>query len=417
LNNQNREEFKVKELSSRAAIFGLLATVLFSSGCADPRPGSVSVEPTPTPTSQVARQACSAIRSEIPGLNQWIKDVQSALEDIPDISGLSQSERVVANRLLQLHYQFLPEIKDAILERAPDIRQQGPGCIQSFDDLIDADRGIPLTAVQILMCSLNERINVAFANAACPSISASFNVANVVRGPLTMSEQSFLDPSSEFLQNLRPWQIPSDDDSAYESYLSRSEATACELWSGSFEVDSSSLVSLLENLNYVVYKDVLPADPVTAQPIPQELLTQTTQTFYYGTPKQIAKESDAIIEVFRFSAIGPMGSMRNIFGSDEELSSLGLDKICAQVNSVVDVVGRAGTDKYVPGSLGDGYLAKAYEGFTLCPQGTFGSDVVACTATRFFGMLPKLVEEWSKLHEAYRDLSSFVMISEHGSLP
>ncbi len=396
----------------------IVALVLVASGCANAGSVSPSESPSPSTASRAAWIACGNIKDEIPGLRNWITQVNGALKGI-DLSGQDQSERIVANTLLVLHYDFYPEIENAIMERAPDIRQQGRGCIESFDQILSANRGIPIAAVQILTCSLNPRLTpVVWANESCYEPFAPMNVSNaVVSNPLERSEIEFDDPTSAYLQSLRPWEPPNDDSSAYERYLSGSEVDTCALWSFADDVDAKFLVSLLEQLNYLVYRSIPPSAPGATSPIPAAELTPTTRTLYYGTDEERQEYEDAILSNFRFAAVAPLGAPRTILGSEPKLQSLDLNTICAGVNERVDVIGRASDDKLVPGSAGDGLIARAYEGYTLCPSGKFGSDTDACFAKRFFGIIPLLIAEWEALHTARGELSSFIMVSEHGVLP
>ena len=395
----------------------IVVLVLVASGCTNSGSVSPSESPSPSTASRAAWIACGNIKDEIPGLRNWITQVNDALKGI-DLSGLDQSERIVANTLLVLHYDFYPEIQNAVIERAPDIRQQGRGCIESFDQILSANRGIEIAAVQILTCSLNQRLKPVWANESCNDILGPMNVSNaVVSNPLERSEIEFDDPTSAYLQSLRPWEPPNDDSSAYERFLSGSEADICALWSFADAVDAGVLVSLLEEWNHLLYGSIPPSAPGATSPIPAAQLTPTTRTLYYGTDKERKEYKDAILSNFRFAAVAPLGAPRTILGSEPKLQSLDLNTICAGVNERVDIIGRASDDKVVPGSAGDGLIARAYEGYTLCPSGKFGSDTDACAAKRFFGIIPLLIAEWKELHVAFGKLSSFIMISEHGVLP
>ena len=396
----------------------IVALVLVASGCANSGSVSPSESPSPSTASRAAWIACGNIKDEIPGLRNWIAQVNTALAGVSIFSGEDQSERIVANSLLVLHYDFYPEIENAIMERAPDIRQQGRGCIESFDRILSANRGIPIAAVQILACSLNQRLQADWANDSCNEGTAPINVSSaVVSNPLDGSELEFDDPTSAYLQSLRPWESPSDDSSAYERYLLNSEVGACELWSFAGDVDAGFLVSLLEQWNYLLYGSIPPSAPGATSPIPAAELTPATRTLYYGTDEERQEYLDAILSNFRFAAVAPLGAPRTILGSEPKLQSLDLNTICAGVNERVDVIGRASDDKLVPGSAGDGLIARAYEGYTLCPSGKFGSDTDACAAKRFFGIIPLLITEWEELHVAFGELSSFIMVSEHDLLP
>ena len=396
----------------------VVALILVASGCANSGLSNPTESPSPSIESTAAWIACGEIKDEIVGLREWISKVNKALDGVPEMSGLDQRERSAANNLLVLHYSFYPEIKDGIMSRAPDIRQQGRGCIESFDQILSAYRGIPIAAAQILACSLNEGIKAVFANQSCGDLFASWNMANaVVRTPLKDSEREFSDPTSVYLQSLRPWMPPTDASSAYERYLSGSEAETCEGWAGAFQVDARVLVSVLENLNNDVYPNNPPIGWNATSPIPAADLTSTTRDLYYGTDKKRQETLEAIFSNFSFAATAPLGAPRTIIGSDPKLQSLNLNVVCAKVNERVDVIGRAADDQIVPGSAGDGLIAKAFEGITLCKSGKFGSDTDACLATRFFGVIPILMSEWQKLHTSFSELSWFIMVSEHGVLP
>jgi len=403
--------------TKRAVCAAVAALALIISGCGNA--GSVSQTPSPSASeaSRAAWIACGQIKDEIPGLRDWIAQVETSLKGVSDLSGLDQSERIAANNLLVLHYKFSPEIMDAIMERAPDIRQQGPGCIESFDQILSANRGIPVAAVQILACSMNQRLKPVWANESCSDVFAPINVANaVVSIQLERSQDEFDDPTSTFLQSLRPWEPPTDESSAYERYLSGSEIETCAGWSGAVEVEARVLVSLLEEWNHLLYSTILPSASGSSSPLTEDQLTPTTRTLYYGTEKERKEYKEAIVSNFGFAAVAPIGAPRTILGSEPKLQSLNLNTICANVNASVDTIGRAADDKIVPGSAGDGLIARAYEGYTLCPSGQFGSDTDACAAKRFFGIIPLLIAEWQNLHKAFENLSSFIMISEHGLL-
>jgi hypothetical protein len=345
-------------------------------------------------------------------------NVNKALDGIPVLSGLEQYERIAANNLMVLHYEFYPEIWDSIMERAPDIRQQGRGCIESFDQILSAYRGIPVAAVQILTCSLNQGMKAVWANESCSDINASWNVANnAVRAPLKSSEGDFEDPTSEFLQSLRPWQRPAENASSYDSYLLGSEAETCETWAGVFDIDARVLISLLEEINNAVYPDILPTAPGASGPLPESELTTTTRTLYYGSSKEKKDYKDAIFQNLGTAAVAPILPPRTFMSTEPKVQSLELDRICNKVNSKVDIIGRASGDKLVPGSAGDGLIARAYEGYALCGSGQFGSDIDACVAKRFFGVIPSLISEWRELRVAVSELSWFILIAENGVLP
>lgn len=400
----------------KAVVFALIAFV--SASCANSASTLPSELPSPSVTSRAAVQACNKIKSEIPGLRVWMLDVNNALDDIPVLSGLEQYERIAANNLLVLHYEFYPEMWDAIMERAPDIRQQGRGCIESFDQILNAYRGIPVAAVQILTCSLNQGMKAVWANESCFDINASWNVANnSVRALLKSSEDDFEDPTSEFLQSLRPWQPPADSASSYESYLLGSEAETCETWAGVYDIDARVLISLLEQINNAVYPDILPTAPGASTPLPENALTTTTRTLYYGSSKKQKDYKDAIFQNFGTAAVAPLLPPRTFMSTEPKVQSLELDKICNNVNAKVDKIGRAAGDKLVPGSAGDGLIARAYEGYAFCGSGKFGSDIDACFAKRLFGVIPLLINEWQELRVAVGELSWFIMIAENGVLP
>jgi hypothetical protein len=346
--------------------------------------------------------ACHAILSETPGYLPWIQRANALVPaNTSEFSGVAFSERLKGYQLLKLQTDFT-DLKDALLSRGADIRQQGPGCVETVDSLFTFARGLDILAVQSMMCALADKPGTLWnGGPACSEVFAYANASNKL-ARLIAKDVPFADPTPEYLQALQAWPkelgVGSNTDIRYSN---DSEANVCNVWSGAFEVSASTLRSYMEAVIAITY-------PTEVPELPADSLPMTTQKLYFGTAAEKKELIAAVNSLMAFQGGAPLLSMRAISG--DSLDYLGISTLCAGVAAQVDIIGRAPTDDTAKWSKG--LYGVLMSGLARCDKGDFGSDLRACYLSRVWTIAPKLIDALWVMNDELGKTSNFRLVSE-----
>ena len=384
--------------TSRFLALGVSA-MLFVVACKAP---VVTPTPSPSQTSTAAFMACKAILSETAGYLPWIQRANALVPaNINEFSGVAFSERLKGYQLLTLEADFA-DVKEAILARGADIRQQGPGCIETVDSLFTFARGLEILAIQSMMCALADKQGTLWTGGpACTEVFTYTNANNRLAAKIAPGV-AFADPTPEYLQALQAWPkelgVGSNTDVRYSN---DSEANVCNAWTGAFEVSPSTLRSYMEAVIAIAYPTEIPE-------LPAESLPMTTKKLYFGTASEKKELISAVNSIMDFQGGAPLLSVRAISGNS--LDYLGINTLCAAVAAQVDLIGRAPTDDTAKWSKG--LYGVLMSGLARCDKGDFGSDLRACYMSRVWTIAPKLIDALWIMNDELGKTSNFRLVSE-----
>ncbi len=378
----------------------ILSVALFVTACASP---AASPTPTPSPSSTAAFQACHAILDSIPGLTAWVGRGRVLVPDggTIDFVGQDLSERNLGYQLLKLKEDF-GTIRDAIILRSADIRQQGPGCIAVVDALRNFARGLDTLAAQRLVCALvGTQGNFFTASSACTDPAVYANASSRL-APWWNYDATFADPTSEELQSLRPWpEKLGEGTRGVDMFMSDTANNVCEVYTSAFQVNGYPLAMLMEYFLGGSYPALFPE-------LPENELPTITRDMYFGTAARKSEIASNVDKVFKFTGQSPLIGMR--FVDAPEFEQIGASTLCAGIAEQVDLIGRAPGDTASPYS--SGYYGVVASGIAGCASGAFGSDQQLCYKSRVFDVLPKLITALLDLNVEFGRLSSFKLVSE-----
>ena len=377
-----------------------LSTIFVVTACASP---SISPTPTSSAASTAAFQACHAILDSIPGLTAWVERGRVLVPDggTIDFVGQDLSERILGYQLLKLKEDF-GAVRDAIILRSADIRQQGPGCIAVVDALRNFARGLDTLAAQRLVCALvGTQGNFFTASSACTDLAVYANASSRL-APWWSYDATFADPTSEELQSLRPWpERLGEGTRGVDMFMSDTANNACDVYSSAFQVSGYPLALLLEYFLGGSYPTLFPD-------LPENELPTITRDMYFGTAARETEIASNVDMVFKFTGQSPLTGMR--FVDAPEFEQIGAPTLCAGVAKQVDLIGRAPGDTGSPYS--SGYYGVIASGIAGCASGAFGSDQQLCYKARVFDVIPKLIDALFELNAEFGKLSSFKLVSE-----
>jgi hypothetical protein len=362
---------------------------------------------TPTPATVVSQ--CDALMPA--GLTEWITQVESVIDAMSPTPGTSSDERSASYHLWKLHEDFKP-YHLALIAKAADIRNLGPGCMSRYDSIIQVDRGLPIVGARVFLCSLRgisfDPITGLFS---CPSEDqVSQDVQTLIRAPLAASRMTFDGPTLEFLQGLQPWSATESTD-IYESFASFSKAWACNSYTNLSQADPAQFSRWLEIFAWSNSYGALPLDVLTGK-----TMLATDGALPELTMKWVTsptENADAAIQkdandIWVGISAAEQKSLRG--ASLAQLVPLQLDVICAGVIQKVDVL--TGTPPTVGnGSTQYGLLDGLYDGLTKCSTGVFGKEN-ECKMTRIFMAYPKILDAYSEVVTELGKLSSFSLSTE-----
>jgi hypothetical protein len=315
--------------------------------------------------------------------------------------GLNLSERNLGYQLLKLKEDFGP-VRDAIILRSADIRQQGPGCIAAVDALRTFARGLDILAAQRLICALvGTQGNFFTASSACADVATYAN-ASARLAPWSTYDASFIDPTPEELQSLQAW--PAElgvGTKAVTQFITDTPNNACEIYTSAFEVSGYPLALLMEFLVHSSYPTLIPE-------LSESELPNITHDLYNGSAARATEITSNVNSIFGFTGQSPLLSMRSY--PSAELDQAGAPTLCAGIAKQVDLIGRAPADTAAPYS--SGYYGVLASGFASCASGAFGSDQKLCYQSRVFDVIPMLITALLDLNAEFGKLSSFKLVSE-----
>ena len=367
-------------------------------------------------SSQASFQACMDLVTSVPGLELWIQNVQVLLPANDFVAAKSESERITAYRLLKANEQFSSQglaaeasLSSKILPLTPDIRQQGPGCVNYFDALFTLNRALPVVAGRMLTCALRAKV-ITYA-LMCPNEdSVAKGVKRLTEQPLAVLSETFGPPTLEYLQSLRPWDGSTSEESILQSFSTMGKSYACFSWTGAFGLDAKKFAAYLELTAWAAWEESPPVDPISnMQLIRDELPILTSEL--YGSPEEFELAVKQAYETLKNMTTATTTAVRAApVGTEiaQALAPLNLEALCGDVAAQVDILGGPqDTQTIAEPNSSNSLLGSFYEGVTECQSGKLGSDYTKCLLTRVFIPVASILDEQENLEIALASLSYF----------